>query len=112
MNKFNNAILEYYPQALKALYIIDLPWMLNSIMRFLMTFVDPRLRQTVHFIKASELFNHIDASYIPMGLSGHRNKRIFPSDLIPLDRCYKQVNLDEKFVEYFYNLYKLERTKN
>ena len=114
MNQFNQAILVHYPQALKAMYIVDLPWLLNSLMRLMMTFVDPRLRATVHFVRgggAGELTRYIDPAHIPSSLAGGRRfSRTFPGDLVPLERCYREHGLEEAFVEHFYKVYKLERT--
>lgn len=109
MNKFNNAILAHYPLALKAMYIVDLSWVLSSLMRLMMTFVDPRL--PVHFVAASELSRFIDPQFIPSGLGdGVRIKRTFPSCLQRLDHCYRVHGLDEAFVEHFYKVYKLKRS--
>lgn len=111
MNKFNNAILAHYPLALKAMYIVDLSWVLSSLMKLMMTFVDPRL--PVHFVAASELSRYIDPEFIPSGLGdGARLKRSFPSCLRRLDHCYQDHGLEETFVNHFYKVYKLKRSES
>ena len=113
LSRFNTEILEYYPQGMRAMYVVDLPWLLNAIMKIMMNFMEPQKRHIIHFIKSSELVGAIDPEYIPVTLKGNRVKSHFPSNLLPLSQCYSLYGtMDEKFVKHFYNVYKLKSNDN
>ena len=49
MAKFVISILDYYQNGLRGSYTVDLPWLLNSIMKLVMTFLSAKMREKVHF---------------------------------------------------------------
>lgn len=108
--KYKLAINEHYPLALQAMYIVDVPWILNPIMKIVLSFMSEEIRNLVQFAKRADLLKTISAEHIPKSLSGQREKQSVPANVMPLDQMMNQWQLDEKFVDYFYNYYKLQRT--
>ena len=45
--------------------IIDLPWILSSVMSFILTFLDPVVASKIKFIKEEDLIKHIDKTNLP-----------------------------------------------
>ncbi|OTF72976.1 motile sperm domain containing 2-like protein [Euroglyphus maynei] len=110
LNRFKISAIEHYPQGLRKMYVVDLPWLLNGIMSMILAFMSPRLRALVHYCKKTELTKFMDIKHIPQRLNGVREKRSYPMDIRPLETMGKELNVDEKFIDSFYKLYKLQRT--
>ena len=108
INRFKIAAIEHYPMGLRKMYVVDLPWLLNGIMSMILALMSPRLRALVHYCKKTELPKFIDIKDIPERLNGKRDKRSYPSDSPPMEQM-TELGLDEKFLDSFYKLYKLER---
>jgi hypothetical protein len=45
--KFKIEPLEYYPQGLKLSLIVDMPWIINSVFKLILSLVSPKLRECV-----------------------------------------------------------------
>ena len=110
LSKFKIAIVEYYPMGMRAMYIVDQPWLLNAIVKIIIGLMSDKLKQLIHFVKYTDLPAIMDTKFIPVELKGSRSKHAFPMDIIPMHQLTKQLDLDEKFIDNFYKTYKLERT--
>lgn len=108
--KFKLQTIELYPSALRAMYVVDLPWILNPIMKVIVSFMSPHIKAIMKYVNRKELIQLIDPQYVMAELGGKRDKRVIPNELLPLDQLSRQLNFDEKFVDHFYNTYKLKRT--
>ena len=93
------------------MYIVDQPWLLTTVTKIVIGFMSEKLQKVVRYIKSTELPAIVDVRFIPTELKGEREKCICPTDVVPLDTLMDRFDLNEKFVDYFYKLYKLERTK-
>lgn len=107
LTKFMLNMMEHYPLSLKAIYNVNLPWLLSSLINFIMGFMNEKLRKMVYFVDPDALIDIIDREYIPDYLNGNRNKQILPENVIPL--YDKRFNLEEKFIDHFYKTTKMER---
>lgn len=107
--KFKIATIDLYPQALKGLYVVDLPWLLNAIMKMIVALMSEKLRSVVHYVKGSELAEVMDEQFIPVELKGGRDKHAFPADLQSFEARGPALGLDEKTVDTFYKTMKLPR---
>lgn len=111
MIKFKLQCNDLYPQGLRQMFVIDLPWILNPVMKVIMNFMSPNLKERLSYVKKQQLKEYIDPDQLPDFLGGTREKAIFPPNLVPLEECYERYGLDNKFVDYYYNFYKIKRTK-
>ncbi|XP_054163780.1 uncharacterized protein LOC128961555 [Oppia nitens] len=64
--------LKYYPMGFKLMINIDLPWLLNSIIKFCLTLLPKSLHQSLVFIKRNQLTNYININDIPVPYGGVR----------------------------------------
>ena len=106
--KFKLTIIEHYPMALKQLLVVDLPWLLNSVMKIIVSFMSPKIKQMVEYTKQAEMSKYIDEQYIPVSLSGKRDKASYPPNLTPFIEHQKELGLSDKFYDQFYSTYKLK----
>jgi hypothetical protein len=108
MYKFKIGLLQYYPQGLRSVLIMDLPWILNSLMKIILSFMSPKLRDYVHFIKRDQLTEFVDIDVIPVSLNGKRENRVLPDGLLPL---YKSMHLGltEKQIDEYYEKHRIEK---
>lgn len=109
--RFKLTIIEHYPCGLKQMLVVDLPWLLNSVMKIIVSFMSPQIKELVEYTKKTEMKKYMDEENIPVSLSGKRDKCLFPPDLKPLEDIYESLNFNEKFVDNFYSTYKLKRSK-
>ena len=100
MWKWKISLLQYFPQGMKRVLIVDLPWILNSIMKIIISFLSPKLRENVSFVKREQLQEYIDPDYIPLYLKGNREKRLFPEDIKPMSEL-THLALNEKQIENY-----------
>ena len=111
LEQFKNEMIDhYYPQLVKSVYIVDLPWLLNAIIKIIMAFMSAKTRQLVHMISSAQLAEEVDIEFIPVELKGKREKTIYPENLQPLDQIYHKFGLEKSFVDQLYQTYKFERT--
>lgn len=110
LTKFKMQVIELYPQALKQMFVVDMPWLLSPIMKAIVSLMSPKLKEILIYVKRNQLTEHIDPQYIPADLDGKRDKPEFPSDLVPFDQCYGRLGVEEDFIKRFYKYHKLERT--
>lgn len=113
--KFKIAAIDNYPLGMKAMYIVDQPWLLSAIIRIIIGLMSEKLKKLINFCKGSELLDIMDSQYIPTTLKGTRDKHAFPNDLVSLDKKAVEDKefdfpLSENFLDNFYNTYKLDRT--
>lgn len=108
--QYKLATIDHYPVGLRQLLVVDLPWFFNSLVRVMLSFTSPRLQEMIIYCKRTELTKYIDEKYIHHSLNGKRYERSFPENLRPLDQMMSELNLDEQFINYFYQTFKLKRT--
>jgi hypothetical protein len=106
--RFKIGLLQYYPQGLRSAFIVDLPSNMNSIMEIILSYMSPKTRECVKFIKRNQLTEYIDIDVIPFSLNGNREKKIFPEGLLPLCKL-SHLGLTEKQVDSYYNKHKIEK---
>lgn len=110
LTKFKIATIDMYPQALKGLYVVDLPWLLNAIMKLIVSLMSNKIRPLVRYVKGAELADIMDEQYIPVELKGgKRDKHAFPNDLVPMDVRGRELDFDDKFIDGFYKTFNLAR---
>lgn len=111
MMKYKIAINEFYPGGLRQMFVIDLPWLLNPIMKIIVGFMNPSLQSKMTYVKRSQLNEYINESELPVHLNGKRDKQVIPNDVECLENCYQRFDLTDKFVDQFYSYHKLKRAK-
>jgi hypothetical protein len=104
--RFKIEVLEYYPQSLRAIFIVDLPSFLNGISKCILSFLSPELKEFVKFINREELMNYVDIDYIPDSLNGKRQKKIYPEGLKALEQL-NHLGLTDKQIHKYYDTYKI-----
>ncbi|KAF7496655.1 Motile sperm domain-containing protein 2 [Sarcoptes scabiei] len=112
MIRFKLATIEYYPYGLRQMLIVDLPWLLNSVMNLILTLMRPAIRDMTIFCKRRELSKYIAEEHIHRSLDGKREEHCFPPNMRPMDQMMDELNLSENFIEHFYKTFKLSRTIN
>jgi hypothetical protein len=105
MQRFKIDLLQYYPQSMRSNIVIDLPWILNPVVKIIMSFLTPKLKDCVKFIKREQLTDFVDIDWIPVCLNGNRVKRVYPVGLIPLERS-THLGLNDKQIDKFYDSFK------
>jgi hypothetical protein len=105
MQRFKIDLLQYYPQSIRNNIVIDLPWILNPVVKIIMSFLTPKLKDCVKFIKREQLTDFVDIDWIPVCLNGNREKRVYPVGLIPLERS-THLGLNDKQIDKFYDTFK------
>jgi len=110
MQKFQNELFTYYPAMIKGMYLVEMPWLLNTIMKLFISWMDPKLAKLLHLIKVEQLPEYIPIEHIPVSLNGPRDTpQNIPENLLPLAKLAPALGLDDKFVDHYYKTYKLER---
>ena len=94
--RFTIDILEHYPLGPRAVYCVNLPWILNSIMKLVMALTPARLKALVHFISIEELAAIVEGQYVPLALKGQRTKDYYPPGLVPLRERLEELQFDER----------------
>lgn len=94
--RFTLDILQHYPLGSKDIYCVNLPWILNGIMKLVMAFTPARLKELIHFISVEELPAIVDAQYAPEALKGTRTKLVLPVGVVPLRERYQELQFEEK----------------
>ncbi|KAF7491509.1 Motile sperm domain-containing protein 2 [Sarcoptes scabiei] len=101
---------QYFPGSLKQMLVVDLPWLLNPIMKIIVGLMNPKLKAILVYVKREQLLEYVEKDQIPVWLAGTREKSLMPENLIPLEKCYKKFDVNEKFVDYYYNFHKIKRS--
>lgn len=66
------ALERYYPETLGALLVVNAPFIFWACWRIIRPWLDPKVREKIHFIDADRLAEHIDPADIPEDLGGTR----------------------------------------
>lgn len=74
------SIRKYYPNSVKYVYVLGLPWILNSIAKFALALIPSDTAKKVRFLTQSEFHNIMPVDQIPdfLGGTGSRNYRRIP----------------------------------
>ena len=107
--KFMTSVMEYYPLGARAIYSVDLPWLLNSIMKLIISFMSAKVQALVHFINHDDLLAYVDEREIPLALKGKREKAAIPTGLETLHARARELELSDNFVDTFYKTMKIAR---
>ena len=104
--KFKIEITEYYPEAMQANFIVDLPWLLNGVAKIIISFCDQKLKERVHFISSKDLPNFIDPELLPVELGGKREHSVeIPDGCLNLKQLSTKLGLSEKAIQTYYKSY-------
>ena len=110
LEQFKIEILAYYPAVLRALYLVDVGWIINAIVKMIIGFMSPRMKALVKFVSAAQLAEHIDPVVIPVSIKGgQRTESARPTGLLRLEQLAEKLGLDGKFVDNFYKTTKYPR---
>lgn len=83
-----NTMLKYYPRSLKAVYILNTPWIFKKIANFInRTFIPIEWRSVLKFVSTNELREFISNDNLPDYLGGNCNEcyRKVPSGALPVE---------------------------
>ena len=82
-----DVLQNHYPRGPKYNAFVDLPWILNATAKLVMSFMNEELKNSMKFIKNSELPEFIDKEYIPVHLKGTFDKEVvfIPDGVKPLE---------------------------
>ncbi|XP_054155718.1 motile sperm domain-containing protein 2-like [Oppia nitens] len=72
MWRFRIDLLQYYPQAVGRILIVDLPPILAPIMRIILSMMPPKLQRKATLVTRQQLTRYIDPEYIPRRMAGGR----------------------------------------
>ena len=100
--KFKIEITSYYPEALKSNLIVDLPWMLNSVAKIILSFCNQKLKERVHFINQKDLVNFVDPELIPIELGGQRDVKLVLPEGLQTMKQLPQLGLSDKVIQTYY----------
>lgn len=75
-----NLMVKYFPRAVKYMAVVDQPWLLRTVLRVIINFLDEELRSLAKFISSDELVKYMHLQYIPVQLNGSFAQ---PFDIIP-----------------------------
>lgn len=64
------SIRKYFPNGVKHVYILGLPWILNSIARFALAIIPSDTAKKVKFLSQEEFHSHVPSNRIPDFLGG------------------------------------------
>lgn len=104
--KFKISLLQHYPQGLRRVYIVDLPWILNSVMKFIVAMLPQKQQQNVLFIKREQLKDYVDQSYIPVSMMGDRKERIYPEGIKAMSEL-RHLAFNEKQIDNYIKRHQL-----
>jgi hypothetical protein len=106
LSKFRVELLNYYPQGMRLSLNVDMPWILMSVFKIFMNFMNKKIRENVILIRREQLTDFIDIDLIPVSFGGKR-ERINDNleKYSPLHQL-KDFGLNEKQIDNFYNTYK------
>jgi hypothetical protein len=106
LSKFRVELLNYYPQGLRLSLNVDMPWILMSVFKIVINFMNKKFRDSAILIKREQLTDFIDIDLIPVSFGGKRER---VNDILEKYSPLHQLNhfgLNEKQIDNFYNTYK------
>lgn len=109
VTKFKIEVLGYYPGGIRQYVVVELPWLLNAIMKMIVGLMPKQLAELVTFKKASELSSSIDPVFIPERLGGQRKGWVENENLVTMELLTKKLNLSEEFVDKYFKTFGLPR---
>ena len=109
VTKFKIEVLGYYPGGIRQHVIVELPWLLNALMKMIVGMMPKWLAELVVFKKASDLPAMIDPQYIPTRLGGLREKWVCSEELVTMEKLMGPLNLSEQFVDKYFKTFGLKR---
>ncbi|KAH7640353.1 motile sperm domain-containing protein 2 [Dermatophagoides farinae] len=110
LTKFKLNVIELYPGSLQQFFVIDLPWLLNPIMKIIVGFMAAKIREKLVYIKRQQLLDYMDEENLPVSLNGKKDKSHMPDNLERLEKCFERFALNEKFVDQYYSTRKIKRS--
>nr|XP_027200386.1 uncharacterized protein LOC113794464 [Dermatophagoides pteronyssinus] len=110
LTKFKLSIIELYPGSLKQFFVVDLPWLLNPIMKIIVGFMGQKIREKLSYIKRQQILEYMDEENLPISLNGKKDKANIPDNLEKFEKCFKRYDLDEKVVDQYYSTRKIKRS--
>lgn len=76
LSKHNNEIITaHYPGIIKKSIIFNFSWLLEPILKLVLSFANEEIRRTVVVINKSNILSHVDASFVPVEYGGTRTER-------------------------------------
>jgi hypothetical protein len=106
LSKFRVELMNYYPQGMRLSLNIDMPWILMSVFKVFMNFMNKNIRENVLLIRREQLTDFIDIDLIPVSFGGKREQ---VNDKLKKYLSLNQLNhfgLNEKQIDNFFNTYK------
>lgn len=112
ITKFKNDLRENYPGLCRAVYIVDHAWYLLPITKMMFAAMSWKLRRMIQYISSEALQEFIDVKHIPKALKGDRENYVPVCGSAPSiaeQPVMDRLNIDEDFVEKFFETTKLRR---
>jgi len=106
MYRFKIDLLQYYPQGMRCVLILDEPIILDSIIKIILSLLSPKLRECVTFIKRNQLPDYIDIDLIHVNQNGKREKKVFPDGLLPMNQL-THLALTDKQIEAYHKKHQM-----
>lgn len=111
--QFKFSLLPHYPRIARAVYLVDLPWVFSGLIRLILGWMEPSLRNCVRCVPSSALpLSVVDQELTPVSLGGSRKCLELPKGLLPLEKLAHKFDLSEEFVKRFYHVTGYPRAKN
>lgn len=67
----------YFPLSVRYAIVLNVPWILNAIQKFVLSLLPENNKQLIRFLKRKDLHHFITESNIPMYVGGQNEKDIF-----------------------------------
>ncbi len=106
--EFQMELMAHYPRQCRAMYIVDMPWIIAAILRLMMAFMPARMKRLLHVITAAQLPEVVHPELIPASMGGRRTGYHFPPGLVSIESIYKEMGLSREQLETIYRTYNLE----
>lgn len=106
LEQFKIGLLPYYPLIARAVYIVDLPWLLTGVVKLIMGWMDASLRKNVHCVSSAVLVpDVVEEEITPVALGGTRKRyEGLPDGVQSLEALAEQFGFTEEFVKRFYKV--------
>ena len=112
--KFNSEVMAYYPQVMKLLINMDMPWLMMSFMKMVLPLFPKSITDKLLLIKREELTQNLDINEeeLPVNFGGKR-ETVFDviDDMLPLYQL-KHLNFSDKQIDNFYKTYNFDKNEN
>ena len=107
-----NSCVNYFPDGMKKLYMVGLPWIMNPFANIALRFTPENLRKRITFISKNDLFKKVDVDNVPDLLGGNcqTDYRIVPEGAksaydLAEQNGYTSYDVDRLFRWYDRDLY-------